>query len=202
MVVKVLEDYLPDEFKTYPSKSLSSVPAMSGIYFLIQDTPGSSHRYQYVGHAGDLKERLKQHLCEDTGTFTGEKKAVVLRPEKLTSIGYVVTEGKITWPAKIQLPPRNPNDGQEKYDKKCRKLIAESLEILAKNSEVYSPVLNDRGKVSKKARELYDFEPFKQAIQYLLTRDFHSVQLPSAHGLYLENEKLKEKIQSLSKNKM
>ena len=199
-MVKLLEEYLPDEFKTYPSKSLSSIPAMSGIYFLIQDTPGSSHKYQYVGHAGDLKERLKQHLCEDTGTFTGEKKAVVLRPEKLTAIGYVVTEGKITWPDEIQLPPRNPNDGQEKYDKKCRKLIAESLEILAKKSEVYSPVLNDRGKMSKKAIELYEFEPFKQIIHALLTKDLQLVQLPSAHGLYFENIKLKKEIKSLRKN--
>lgn len=197
----MLEEYLPDEFKTYPSKSLSSIPAMSGIYFLIQDLPGSSHKYQYVGHAGDLKERLKQHLCEDTGTFTGEKKAVVLRPEKLTAIGYVVTEGKISWPDEIQLPPRNPNDGQKKYDKKCRKLVAESLEILAKKSEVYSPVLNDRGKMSKKAIELYACESFKQTMNNLLLSEFHSIQLPSAYGLYLENQKLKVEIQSLKKQK-
>ena len=54
--------------------------------------------------------------------------------------------------------------GKKKYDKKCRKLVAESVEIFAKMSEVYSPVLNDRGKVSKKARELYDFESFRQTI--------------------------------------
>ena len=193
----MLEEYLPDEFTMYPPSCLSEIPQKSGIYLLIQDLSSRSHPYQYIGHAGDLRERLKQHLCEDSGTFTGEKKAVVLKPEKLTDVAYFVTEDFLDWPESVPKPKKKKDKSQEKYEKECRKIVAEALEDMAKRHPKFTPVLNDRNNPSKKANELLHCPPFVKKLEQILENKPSSITLPSARGLYKENKELRKKISVL-----
>ena len=193
----MLDEFLPDEFTMYPPSCLSEIPKKSGIYLLIQDLSAQSHPYQYIGHAGDLRERLKQHLCEDSGTFTGEKKAVVLKPEKLTDVAYFVTEDFVKWPKSVSKPENKKKKPEDKYEKQCRKIIAEALEDIAKRHPTFSPVLNDRNNPSKKAIELLNCPPFVKILEQILDNNPITISLPSARGLYKENKELKKRISVL-----
>ena len=140
---------------------------------------------------------MKQHLCEDSGTFTGGKKAVVLRPEKLTNVGYFVTENLVEWPKSVPKPKKKKDKSQDKYEKECRKIIAEALEDMAKKHQKLSPVLNDRNPPSKKAVELLNCSSFVETLEEILDEEPNKINLPSALGLYKENEKLKKRISDL-----
>jgi hypothetical protein len=129
----MLEEYLPDEFTMYPPSCLSEIPQKSGIYLLIQDLSSRSHPYQYIGHAGDLRERLKQHLCEDSGTFTGEKKAVVLKPEKLIDVAYFVTEDFLDWPESVPKPKKRKISLKINMKKNAEKLLLKLLKTWQKD---------------------------------------------------------------------
>ena len=194
-----LKDFLPDDFTMYPSSCLDSIPRKPGIYILIQilSQHARSHKYQYIGHGGDLKERLKQHLCEDSGTFTGEKKAVVLNPGKLTDVGYFEIPDDIEWPSDVDKPQRKEGVSQKKYKKKYEKIMAEALEELAKNHPIYSPVLNDKLNASNKALELLQNKKFRERLERVLQGELNKIPLPSAKGLYEENTELKNRINDL-----
>jgi hypothetical protein len=195
-----IEEYLVN-FGTYPPVCLAELPKKSGIYIFIQSI-GNSHPYQYIGHAGNLLERVKQHLCEDSGTFTGNKKAVILNLDKLTAVGYFVTENVIDWPNNIEKPPRRKNDSEEKYEKKCRKCIAEALEEIAKKNDDFAPVLNDRNECSNKAQELIKDKMMLRELNDLLETEISIIELPDGNSLYKENMKLKDEIEKLKSKKI
>lgn len=196
-----LEEFLPDDFNMYPASCFDSVPTRPGIYILIQiiSKDAKSHPYQYIGHGGDLKERLKQHLCEDSGTFTGEKKAVVLNPGKLTEVGLFEVPADLEWPSSVEKPTKMSGDDDKKYLKRCGKVMAEALEELAKNHSIYSPVLNDRGRVTKKAKALLGDEEFKSKLEKILEGELTRISLPSARALYEENKALKARLELLER---
>ena len=181
----------------YPSSDIADVPKKPGIYVLIQRIIRSSaHPYQYVGHAGDLKKRLKQHLVEDTGTTNSTKKAVHLQMNRLTNFGIIPTD-QVSWPENVERPLKRKNETEGEYIGRCSKIIAEAAEEICKNHESYSPVFHDRSKPKTTPQLLINDKEFKQEINSLLVNGFREFDLSTFPGLSLQVHKLKQENKNL-----
>jgi hypothetical protein len=105
---------------------LTGIPNSPGIYALYS---GESRRYvAYVGIAGNLKNRIGQHLVRRDSSVTTGTGAVRLDPDHVREVAW--------WSSPF-------------FDDRCR---LEAAELLA--FEVLNPTLRSRGVPSEQVREL------------------------------------------------
>jgi hypothetical protein len=138
---------------------------------------GRSHeRYvAYVGVADKLKRRIIQHLVNRDSSIATGTSTVGLNPDYVT---------EVRWWEHESFSDRNA-------------LIA--AELIA--FQVLDPALRSRGRVPKKANEMYNDEKFRAEMRLLLTNESQGIlSVPSLQNAFEEIERLERRLTILEKH--
>jgi hypothetical protein len=124
--------------------SITKLPNMPAVYVLYGGK--ESNKYAaYVGIADKLRNRIEQHLVRRDSSVATSTSAIGLNPDYVTELQW--------W-------------GHQKF---VDRNILEAAELIA--FDIFKPTLRSRGKITGKARELYDQKEFKEEMKKLLKRE-------------------------------
>jgi hypothetical protein len=124
--------------------SITKLPNVPAVYVLYGGR--ESNRYAaYVGIADKLRNRIEQHLVRRDSSIATSTSATGLNPDYVTELQW--------W-------------GHQKF---VDRNTLEAAELIA--FDIFDPTLRSRGKITGKARELYDQKEFKGEMKKLLKHE-------------------------------
>lgn len=129
---------------TQQTTSIRDLPTIPAIYAMYGGY--DRNRYAaYVGIAGNLRNRIRQHLVRRDSSVTTGTSAVVLNVDYITEVRWW-TDPEFVEPSRL-----------------------EAAELVA--FDVFDPILRSRGAISEKARQIYAQDEFVQRVRVLLEGD-------------------------------
>ena len=92
----------------YSGSDIAQVPKKPGVYSLVRSVKNqNSTEWVYTGMSGNLRDRVGQHLTQQSGTYSGNKNAASINLERLTHVRWWDCS-HIPWPSDIeQIEPGN-----------------------------------------------------------------------------------------------
>ena len=132
------------EVKMLHISSITKLPNVPAVYVLYGGK--ESNRYAaYVGIADKLRNRIEQHLVRRDSSVATSTSATGLNPDYVTELRW--------W-------------GHQEFSKRN---VLEATELIA--FDIFEPTLRSRGKITGKARELFDQKEFKEEMKNLLKHE-------------------------------
>jgi hypothetical protein len=124
--------------------SVTKLPNVPAVYVLYGGKESNMYA-AYVGIADKLRNRIEQHLVRRDSSVATSTSATGLNPDYVTELRW--------W-------------GHQKF---VDRNILEAAELIA--FDIFEPTLRSRGKITGKARELYDQKEFKEEMKKLLEHE-------------------------------
>ena len=181
----------------YSGSDLEGIPTNHGVYSLVRNVKNQkSTPWIYTGLSNDLLMRVKTHLTQQTGTYSGNKNAASIMLDRLTNVRWWDCS-HIEWPTDVS---REYTDGRgnkkiaKKGSKDWKKFIAGGAEILIKKR--FPPMLDDQAK-PKKLALLVSQSPIFQAEIDKIIENWNEIDLPSLENLKLKIDNLNLRVLAL-----
>ena len=156
----------------YTGSDLVGLPDTPGAYALVNYNPRAHQKNTsviYIGHAGgmSIKARVKTHLVELTGTWTNGKHPA--------SIDLDLVDRVYSW----------SSDGLRDFAPGISdKIIAEAIELVAKQHDDLTPVMiTDSKSPTHAALELSNKPLFSSAAKAYISNNKVEIKLPSRANL-------------------
>jgi hypothetical protein len=153
--------------------SITKLPNVPAVYVLYGGK--ESNRYvAYVGIAGKLRNRIEQHLVRRDSSVATSTSATGLNPDYVTELRWY---------------------GHQKF---IDRNILEAVELIA--FDIFEPTLCSRGKITGKARELYDQKEFKEEMKNLLKQEASGQMIfQTLQDAFDRIEQIEDRIKALEK---
>ena len=181
----------------YQGSDLEGIPDTHGVYSLVRMVKNQrSTPWVYTGLSNDLLMRVKTHLTQQTGTYSGNKNAASIMLDRLTHVRWWDISN-IKWPADVPLEYTDSNKRimpVKKGTKAWRQFLAGGAEILIKRR--FPPMLDDQAKPKKLSVLISQSPEFQVELEKIID-DWEEIQLPSLENLKLELSNLKSRVSAL-----
>ena len=181
----------------YRGSDISGVPRVMGVYSLVRKIPkAKTTEWIYTGMSGGLRNRVAEHLTEQTGTYSGNKNAASLNLERLTHVRWWDCSN-LKWPSDVS-PEYTDKQGNRKRAEKGNKqwvtAIAGGAEIIIKNR--FPPMLDDQANPKGLAFQVAKSPEFIANVEEIL-ENYSQIELPSPEMLHRRIKELEERIRIL-----
>lgn len=151
--------------------ALGEVPNCPAVYAMHDGSPGA-RSVSYVGQAGRLRTRLRQHLVQRDSSVTTGAALVSLNPDLVRTVEW--------WT----------------YDRLGDREIREAAELVA--FDVLDPVLRSRGRPTTRAMELYNDRQFREEWQEMFAGPASgTLTIDTLPGLAVRLRALEARVESL-----
>jgi hypothetical protein len=148
-----------------------------------------STEWIYTGMSGNLRDRVGEHLVQQTGTYSGNKNAASVNLERLTHVRWWDCS-HIEWPSDVTKP--EPKKGSKEW----KQAIAGGAEIIVKNR--YPPMLDDQAKPRGLAPDVAKSPKFQEEIEKIIGK-YSETELPSLENLHRRINQMDSRILALEK---
>lgn len=171
----------------YSGSDIAQVPKKPGVYSLVRSVKNqNSTEWVYTGMSGNLRDRVGQHLTQQSGTYSGNKNAASINLERLTHVRWWDCS-HIPWPSDIeQMEPGN--------EKVWKQAIAGAAEIIIKKR--HPPMLDDQAKPKGLSPEVAKSTEFQHQIEKII-EGYSELELPSLENLHRKIDDMGSRLSAL-----
>ena len=181
----------------YQGSDLEGIPETHGVYSLVRKIKNQrSTPWVYTGLSNDLLMRVKTHLTQQTGTYSGNKNAASIMLDRLTNVRWWDIS-HIEWPEDVTteyIDSKKQVKVAKKGTKAWKQFLAGGAEIIIKKR--FPPMLDDQAKPKKLALLISQSPKFQEEIEKIID-NWDEISLPSLENLNLEINDLKLRILAL-----
>ena len=181
----------------YQGSDLEGIPETHGVYSLVRKIKNQrSTPWVYTGLSNDLLMRVKTHLTQQTGTYSGNKNAASIMLDRLTNVRWWDIS-HIEWPEDVTTEYIDSNKQvkvAKKGTKAWKQFLAGGAEIIIKKR--FPPMLDDQAKPKKLALLISQSPKFQEEIEKIID-NWEEISLPSLENLNLEINDLKLRVLAL-----
>ena len=181
----------------YQGSDLEGIPETHGVYSLVRKIKNQrSTPWVYTGLSNDLLMRVKTHLTQQTGTYSGNKNAASIMLDRLTNVRWWDIS-HIEWPEDVTteyIDSKKQAKVAKKGTKAWKQFLAGGAEIIIKKR--FPPMLDDQAKPKKLALLISQSPKFQEEIEKIID-NWDEISLPSLENLNLEINDLKLRILAL-----
>jgi hypothetical protein len=181
----------------YQGSDLEGIPESHGVYSLVRKIKNQrSTPWVYTGLSNDLLMRVKTHLTQQTGTYSGNKNAASIMLDRLTNVRWWDIS-HIEWPEDVTteyIDSKKQVKVAKKGTKAWKQFLAGGAEIIIKKR--FPPMLDDQAKPKKLALLISQSPIFQEEIQKIID-NWEEISLPSLENLNLEINDLKLRVLAL-----
>jgi len=181
----------------YQGSDLEGIPESHGVYSLVRKIKNQrSTPWVYTGLSNDLLMRVKTHLTQQTGTYSGNKNAASIMLDRLTNVRWWDIS-HIEWPEDVTteyIDSKKQVKVAKKGTKAWKQFLAGGAEIIIKKR--FPPMLDDQAKPKKLALLISQSPIFQEEIQKIID-NWDEISLPSLENLNLEINDLKLRVLAL-----
>ena len=181
----------------YQGSDLEGIPETHGVYSLVRKIKNQrSTPWVYTGLSNDLLMRVKTHLTQQTGTYSGNKNAASIMLDRLTNVRWWDIS-HIEWPEDVPteyIDSKKQVKVAKKGTKAWKQFLAGGAEIIIKKR--FPPMLDDQAKPKKLALLISQSPKFQEEIEKIID-NWDEISLPSLENLNLEINDLKLRVLAL-----
>ena len=181
----------------YQGSDLEGIPESHGVYSLVRKIKNQrSTPWVYTGLSNDLLMRVKTHLTQQTGTYSGNKNAASIMLDRLTNVRWWDIS-HIEWPEDVTteyIDSKKQVKVVKKGTKAWKQFLAGGAEIIIKKR--FPPMLDDQAKPKKLALLISQSPKFQEEIEKIID-NWEEISLPSLENLNLEINDLKLRVLAL-----
>ena len=181
----------------YQGSDLEGIPETHGVYSLVRKIKNQrSTPWVYTGLSNDLLMRVKTHLTQQTGTYSGNKNAASIMLDRLTNVRWWDIS-HIEWPEDVTteyIDSKKQVKVAKKGTKAWKQFLAGGAEIIIKKR--FPPMLDDQAKPKKLALLISQSPKFQEEIEKIID-NWDEISLPSLENLNLEINDLKLRVLAL-----
>jgi len=183
----------------YSGSDIARVPKKPGVYSLVRSVKNqSTTEWVYTGMSGNLRERVGQHLLQQTGTYSGNKNAASVNLERLTHVRWWDIS-HIDWPDDVTteyVDSKKQVKVAKKGEKDWKQFLAGAAEIIIKNR--YPPMIDDQAKPKGLAPDVAKSPKFQEEIEKIIEK-YSETELPSLENLHRRINQMDSRILALEK---
>ena len=181
----------------YQGSDLEGIPESHGVYSLVRKIKNQrSTPWVYTGLSNDLLMRVKTHLTQQTGTYSGNKNAASIMLDRLTNVRWWDIS-HIEWPEDVTteyIDSKKQVKVAKKGTKAWKQFLAGGAEIIIKKR--FPPMLDDQAKPKKLALLISQSPKFVEEIEKIIG-NWEEISLPTLENLNLEIDDLKLRVLAL-----
>ena len=181
----------------YQGSDLEGIPETHGVYSLVRKIKNQkSTPWVYTGLSNDLLMRVKTHLTQQTGTYSGNKNAASIMLDRLTNVRWWDIS-HIEWPEDVTteyIDSKKQVKVAKKGTKAWKQFLAGGTEVIIKKR--FPPMLDDQAKPKKLALLISQSPKFQEEIEKIID-NWEEISLPALENLNLEINNLKLRVLAL-----